>query len=463
MPARRLAPALLLLVPLVVMPIAASSASASQRQLPSAHGGWWDRTDPGLGRAPPRSRFYTIRSDLPAAQTKAYADLLDTVYLEYSRLMTGLRQRGKPHMDVYMFASRQDYLDTLRMRFGITATGSAGMFFIGPRGSGLAFFTEGLPHSRVEHVVRHEGFHQMARIYFDDDLPPWANEGLAEYFGESVVVDGTVVEGQITAHTLAVVRKLIEEDRVIPFADLLSRDLRAWNASVTRGAALAQYAQSASMVQFLLWGERGRLSSNFSAYLRHLNDGRDSVSAFRMAFGGTDDRALGDFQRRWREFVMQQKPGSVRAAMDRLTFLAEGVIHLREKGIHPTTLAELQEALVAAKFELEIGSHAGGVILRADDGPLEEIPVDAIQDPRKPPRIDFVWKGPKPGASRTTKGGDGAGDADESGSRSTEVAGKPAKPPPPPELSTRNLKPRDLSVSWKQGADGHWRADIRLK
>lgn len=441
-------------------------AMAPQRAAPRSAGSWWDRTDPGPRGALPRSRFYTIRSDLPPSETKQYADLLDTMYGEYSRLMQGLRPRGRSHLNVYMFATEQDYLDTLRTKFGANGTGSGGMFFVGPKGSGLAFFTGTLPRARIEHVIRHEGFHQVASIYFDNDLPPWANEGLAEYFGESVVVDGTVIEGQMTAHTLASVRSLLDRGRVIPFDDLLSRDLRAWNDAVARGTAEGQYAQSASIVHFLLWGEGGSLSSRFSAYLRSLNEGRDAVSAFRLAFGGTDDQALSDFERRWRAFVEAQRPGSVRAAMDRLTFLSEGILFLRGKGVHPGSLDELKSALVREGFTLTLGAHAGLVVLRADDDSLYSIPADSLQDRRRPPALEVVFKSSKPGRSTPSRSGEGTnGGAGSGGSedRSSETAVKPAKPPLPPEISTKNLRPRDLKVSWKLGADGRGRAEIGLK
>ncbi len=428
-------------------------------------GSWWDRTDPGPRGRVPRSRFYAIRSDLPVEETRRYADLLDTMYQEYSRLMQGLRPRGAAHLDVFMFATEQDYLDTLRTKFGAAGTGSGGMFFVGPKGAGLAFFTGGLPRSRIEHVIRHEGFHQVAHIYFEDDLPPWANEGLAEYFGESVVVDGTVLEGQMTERTVSRVKRLIEDERVIPFEDLLSRDLRAWNGSVARGTAEAQYAQSTSMVNFLLWGEGGRLSSRFSAYLRSLNEGRDAVSAFRLAFGGTDDRALDDFERRWRAFAAAQSPGSVRAALDRLTFLAEGIMHLRAKGIHPVTMEALKSELVKSGFSLTLGAHGAAVTLAASDDSLYSIPPDQLQDPRRPPTIEFLSRAPKPrksgGAAAPDSNGDaGAGDGE---GRPSGTAGKPANAPPPPELSTRSLRPRDIKVSWKKGPDGHWSAEIGLK
>lgn len=432
-------------------------------------GGWWDRTDPGAGRELPRSRHYAIRSDLSFEETKHFADLLDTMHREYNRLMQGLRPRGREYPTVYMFARQQDYLDTLRTRFGANATGSGGMFFIGPRGAGLAFFTDGQPRARLEHVIRHEGFHQIAHRYFDGDLPPWVNEGLAEYFGEAVVIDGTVIEGQVTPRTVERVKELIEHERVIPFAQLLSRDLRSWNAAVAGGGASTQYLQSASMVQFLLWGENGRLSSNFSAYLRNLNEGRDSVSAFRMAFGGTDDRALNDFERRWRAFAASQRAGSVRAAAERLEFMAVGLLALRDADIHPKTLEELKQALVERRFEQSLpGAHGGAVTLRADDEGAFDIPADGLQDRTRVAVFALTAKtaaatpkrSPARAPSKDRGGTSGAGGSDDT---SSETAGKPSKPPPLPELSTRNLRPRDLRISWIEGADGSWTAELGLK
>ncbi|MFM8698500.1 MAG: hypothetical protein ACKOF7_07500, partial [Phycisphaerales bacterium] len=63
----------------------------------------------------PQSRHYAIRSDLPPADTKAWADLLDTMYDEFFRrlvLRTGMRRQSPEHPNVYMFARQQDYLDT---------------------------------------------------------------------------------------------------------------------------------------------------------------------------------------------------------------------------------------------------------------------------------------------------------------------------------------------------------------
>jgi hypothetical protein len=65
-------------VPLLALLLAAAALVAAPAAPPApaapaprqAEGSWWDRTDPGRGRLP-TSRYYVIRSDLSAAETKA--------------------------------------------------------------------------------------------------------------------------------------------------------------------------------------------------------------------------------------------------------------------------------------------------------------------------------------------------------------------------------------------------------
>jgi len=99
-----------------------------------------------------RSKHYRILSDLEPDDTKLYGGHLDLLYEEYSRRLASLPPRAPEIPFVLMFAREADYLAVLRTRYGVNATGSGGMFFISPQGAALAFFTEGLPRSRVFHV-----------------------------------------------------------------------------------------------------------------------------------------------------------------------------------------------------------------------------------------------------------------------------------------------------------------------
>jgi hypothetical protein len=301
---------------------APSSAPPAQQV---AVGTWWDRTAPPRGGKVPQSRHYSIRSDLPAAQTKEYADHLDTMYDEYFRRLVkqaGLRQRSPEYPNVFMFASQQDYLDTLRTNFGINGTGSGGMFFIGPRGAGLAFWVEKLPKQRVGHVIQHEGFHQFANAFFGNDLPPWLNEGLAEFFGESVVEGKSVVIGQASPEVVTQVRTAVEKDKYLPFMDLLQMDSARWNGNVQSGNARLQYMQSWSMVHFLVYGENGKYEPYFSTMLKLLNAGTKPFDAWKKAFSLDTETEVLQFESRWKDYARAAKPGAYVAARNRLEFLA---------------------------------------------------------------------------------------------------------------------------------------------
>lgn len=405
----------------------APQASQGTQVLPKAPpvGAWWTRTSPGRGGLP-SSRFYTIRSDLPLAQTRALADLLDTMHVEYNRRLSMLELRIKPELDVLMFAKKQEYIDTLRSRFGVNGEGSAGMFFKTPQGAGLAFYVEGVSQRRLAHVIQHEGFHQVAASRFGNDLPPWVNEGLAEFFGEAAVVDRDVIIGQGTATTIDRVKAAIEKDATIPFLEMITMTPAAWNARVQSGSAGIQYPQAWSMVQFLVLGEGARYQPAFERYLKLINAAVPSERAFMEAFGVRDAAGVTEFERAWKRYATAARPGSFVTALDRIAFLAEGILALRAAERTPANLGELRTMLDEIHFSLDVSQHGRTETMRASDPRLFELPVDDqntkapvfLVEPAKVGRL-----GPK--------------------DRMIEE-----KFPTPPRLATSGLKPKELSVVW---------------
>jgi hypothetical protein len=399
---------------------------------PQAVGTWWSRTAPTGGRLP-TSRHYAIRSDLEPAQTKAYADHLDIMYDEFVRRLvdrTGLRRQSPEHPTVLMFRSQQDYLDTLRTQFGVNGTGSAGMFFVTGRGAGLAFWTEGVPRQRVLHVVQHEGFHQFAYAFFGNELPPWLNEGLAEFFGESVVEGTRVIVGQASPGSVATVRKAVESGTYIPFLDILSMDKDRWNANVRGGTAATQYPQSWSMVHYLVYGENGVHERCFSDMLRRLNAGTRPLDALKQSLNIVSDREVAEFEARWKKYAAELKPGAYVAARARLEFLAEGLREVWSKGERPADLAALKAAMREARFRLATGSHGFPMTLDASDDANFTVPDDDVN--RGPVSIELVPQKPAKGAKAKKL------EADH---------------PMPPMLRTRGLKPNEVGVAWTRSAD----------
>lgn len=409
------------------------AAAAPPGKEPQAVGTWIERTQPGKGRKLPQSKHYTIRSDLDAEETKEWGRHLDVMYEEYTRRLVqggNLRPRSPEFLNVMMFARQQDYLDTLRTQFGINATGSGGMFFVTPRGGGLAFFTESLPKQRVAHVVQHEGFHQFAYAFFGHDMPPWLNEGLAEFFGGSVVDGKRVIIGQAPPHVLESVRRLVAQEKYLPFNELLQMTSPQWIATLQRGEAAPLYQQSWSMVHFLVYGDRGRYQGAFQKMLQLLNAGTRPYEAMRLAFGLTTDEDVRLFEARWKAHLEQAQPSSFIAAQIRLEFLAEGLRAVWNKGERPATLEELQKALVEAKFKYPMTSHGYTLVFDAADEANFTVPRDATV--KGPVKLELI-PSPVP--------------------RTAVAREQEAEHPTPPIIRTRGLVPRELQVEWARRKD----------
>ena len=417
----------LLLALLLSLCMEASLFAQGRGSAPAAPSGlmpasWWNKTTMRSGKASP-SRYYAIRSDLPEADTREIAKGLDLMYVEYQKRLAGLEARGPGQLNVFIFSRRQDYLDTLRTQFGVDATGSGGMFFISPRGAGLAFFVQGVPRTHVHHVIQHEGFHQVAYTRFANDLPPWVNEGMAEFFGEAVVIGNEVVIGQSSARTLNAVKAAIEAGTTIPFLEMVTMTPEGWNGRVQSGSAALQYQQAWSMVHFLVYGEGGRYRGAFEQYLRHLNNGSTSVDAFMRAFGTTD---LTSFEQRWKAYAAAAQPSAMLTAVERLRFLAEGMLSLAAESRRPKDFEELKAMLMEKKFTLTIDHHGHSVTMSASDPGIFDIPDD--EHSKEPPVFALE---PFKARGLSLK------------ERKAEETN-----PTPPSIVTLGLRPRELAVQW---------------
>lgn len=406
-------------IALVFLFAAGNTAHAQQQR--KAQLSWWDRApEQKLGH-------YWIKSDLPAAETRRLARHLNLMYSEYSKRLASLPVRNEELLNVLIFERREDYLLTLRARYGVDGTGSGGMFFVTPSGSGLAFWTEGLPARRIEHVIQHEGFHQFAYSRFGPDLPIWANEGLAEFFGESVVVGTTLVLGQNNPRVLAAVKDAIERNEYVPFEQMLSMTPASWSTAVRNGNASLQYHQAWSMVHFLVYGDGGRYVNAFETYLRHLNVGLPSDEAFRRAFGND----IAAFENRWKQYALAAKPSSFLSAMERIEFLAEGMLELRRRNIFPETLEQVREELRRIEFTHTIEVHGVEVTLKAEDDALFEIPKDDLCKAQPAFTVEKVNAAKLPIRQRVAEQNN----------------------PSPPLLGTADLRPRSLRVKWLRNED----------
>ncbi len=312
------------------------------------------------------SKYYEIHTNLSRAEAKGYGLHMDRTFAEYTRRFSAFRKRDRRSMPLYLLRTRQDYISVMS-HFDIDASSSGGMFFVAHKGSGLATWVVDRNASDAFETLQHEGFHQFAHAYIGQNLPVWVNEGLAEYFGDGLLIRGRMTLGLATEQRVKAVQSAIDDGTAIGFDELLAISGEQWHANLKSGSGRGhlQYHQSWSVAYFLIHGDKGRYRGAFEQYLRLVNGGRESEKAFRQAFRTQSTDA---FHKRWERFVQGLEPDVLTTAVSRMRFLARGLRYLHENDQPtPLTIDELRRALQRVGFRLVGRSHGQETVISAMD------------------------------------------------------------------------------------------------
>lgn len=147
-------------------------------------------------------------------------------------------------------------------------------------------------------VIYHEYAHRLTQGV-TARLPPWANEGLAEFYSTfRTGADGGSFElGRPIDHHLLLLRR---QASLIPLATLLAvqRDSPSYNESSKQGPF---YAQSWALIHYLIAGNHGARRAQLSRYLELVSGGAAIDVSFRAAFQ-TDYAAI---EQELREYLRQ--------------------------------------------------------------------------------------------------------------------------------------------------------------
>ncbi|MEM8783159.1 MAG: DUF1570 domain-containing protein [Planctomycetota bacterium] len=312
------------------------------------------------------SHHYHIHTDLGREETVPFGRHMDAVYEAYLRRFAAFTPKQKQMMPLYLFRTESEYQAFLT-DMGIEARHSGGMFFVNHRGRGLATFVEGQSLSETYGVLQHEGFHQFAWKYLGGDLPTWVNEGLAQYFEDAPLVNGRLVVGATDRARLARVRAALDAGETLPLGTLFSLGEGAWGDAVhhDENHSGLLYAQSWSVVYFLIHGEDGRYRSAFQAFLRRVNKGVPGERAFAEAFG----RNPREMQRRWAAYVRGFEVPALSAAAEGLEFLAIALSYYDEQGWPmPEDLETFEAQLRQMGFAIRRVEQGVETIVSAKDG-----------------------------------------------------------------------------------------------
>lgn len=361
------------------------------------------------------TKHYTIHTDLPSREIKPLAKHMDLVFQGYSQRFASLVRGRAKRQNLYLVTTREQYVRTMA-EFGIDGSYSGGIFFVNPKGNGLATWVYDKPLDDTLQTLQHEGFHQFAYEYFGPDLPLWLNEGMAVYFEQAKVVRGQVRSGIAEPTRVAIIRQALEKDQIMPMPDLLGITSAQWHANMSSGSPLGhlQYVQSWSVVHFLVHAQDGRFRRPFSRYLELIAGHHDADHAFAQAFGEGQIASLG---RGWAKYVREDlSPDPYAEAIDRLNFLARGAsFMLEQSGKPPADLDTLKQYLTERSFSVTRGSHAGTITIDSRDetvwvytdtkGKAQGFRLTPSRQAKTPPTLSAPGLRPQPMVKWVTYGG----------------------------------------------------------
>lgn len=325
-----------------------------------------------------RSRYYDVHTDLARDEVRDLVNHMDQVALAYNQRFASFRPQNEERPSLFLLSGNDAYQAVLA-GFGIDGTNSGGMFARRGDGfQGLFTFINDQSQDRVLHTLQHEGFHQFAWQRIGGGLPIWANEGIAEYFGNAIMVRGELRTGVFPASAIHRMQQAIRADAYLPFDDLINMSGTEWNRRLRSGDPRARlaYLQSWSVAHFLVHADNGRYRSAFDDYLRAIYEGQSPSQAAQTAFK-TDQ--LQPFEDAWKEYMLQHiKPDPLTTARERMLFLTAGIGELAKRGeAAPASMEQLERALKKINFRYEnnIG-HGIVVVFDSDDEELFDPPLD---------------------------------------------------------------------------------------
>jgi hypothetical protein len=285
-------------------------------------------------------RHYRIHTDLDRAFAEDLGRRMDAMFEDYSRRLADFNPDRRSKFEVYLFASRQDYLNFTNNK--VPNTG--GVFM--PSRNTLAAFLEGQGRDTLRRTLQHEAFHQFAHSAIHPDLPPWLNEGLASVFEEGIFMGRTFSLGQVPPRRMRQLQADIEARRLVSFRKFMDYSLEEWSVALTeegmRGAA--QYNQAWAMCHFLIYaGSPGEpiYRRRLLDLLNRLHDGQRSDRAFREAFSDNID----GFQQRFLEFARNLTPTPQASMIERQEILADMLIALDQRGERFDAIGDFRRAM----------------------------------------------------------------------------------------------------------------------
>jgi hypothetical protein len=265
-----------------------AAPTLAQRNRPPANDGPSLRVPADMKRY--ETKYYVMFTDITEDEAREAAIRMTKMAEEYHARTQDFSGAIRQKFPFYLFREASDYYASGAMK------GSAGVF----DGSTLRAIAGEKVGGRTWHVVQHEGFHQFAHaVIGTGTMPMWANEGLAEYFGEAVFTGDGFVSGVMPPFRVKRLKRAVEGDAIRPVSEMMRLSNAQWNGELN----IANYDQAWAMVQFLAHGDGGKYQKAFSRFMGAIGGGQDAARAWAANFG--NDAGASGFEREFKRWITE--------------------------------------------------------------------------------------------------------------------------------------------------------------
>jgi tetratricopeptide (TPR) repeat protein len=240
------------------------------------------------------SEHYIVFTDISESRGRFYSERLEWIHSFYQQQFP-YSVRGKKSR-AFIFNTEEGYQQYANLTRNSRVESTLGYFHPGFNQL-LLFEDSGGSIEETLDTLYHEGFHQFISGVCKE-LPLWANEGLAEYYGPTRFNQYGEVKAVGALNPLRV--PFLKEYRgrgykYLSFKDLMNQSLRQFQS----GNLGIKYAQSWAMIHFFKHGKKGR-KGLFNKYFELIRRGQSADFAYRQSYGKLD---LGSFERDWQGYL----------------------------------------------------------------------------------------------------------------------------------------------------------------
>ena len=235
------------------------------------------------------SSHFTVMSDGGEAPARAVAEELERFRRGFETVLQVRVESAKPFTVIAVrneAGMRRVIPWAWERRGGVRPTG----VFLGGEGKDWAVLRTDVEHPTE--VVVHEYVHSLVRLSMGA-LPPWLDEGLAEFYGAGrVEADAIYVGETMSSWQVALLRR----SKLMRVADLVTVERGSADYTDRRRAGVF-YAESFLLTHFLLLDGNGWRRPSLDEFLRLRREGVTDREALTLAFGGADalDRQLREY------------------------------------------------------------------------------------------------------------------------------------------------------------------------